>query len=115
MAARMAAPALAAGGDVGPVNRSALKPPGYLPLGAALGRAETTTRMETGGGSATGFEPSPTCCLESGVYLRRSLTFALTAPAAVWTNPRTPFAQARASLPSAQSDRSRPVEQAGGP
>lgn len=70
---------------------------------------------EGGGGSATGFEPSPTCCLENGVYLKRSLTFGLTAPAAERWNPRTPFAQARASLPSAQSDRSRPVEQVGGP
>ena len=99
----------------GPVNRSAPKTPGNLPLSAALGQAESAARMGTGGGSAPGFEPSPTCCLENGVYLRRSLTFALTAPAAVRWNPRGPSAQAHASLPSAQSDRSRPVEQVGGP
>ena len=41
-----------------PVNRSAPKTPGNLPLGAAVGLAESTARMGTGGGSATGFEPS---------------------------------------------------------
>ncbi len=83
------------------VNRSAPKTLGNLPPSAAADQAETGTPKGTGGGSAPGFEPSPTCCLENGVYLRRSLTFALTAPAAVRWNPRTPFAQARASLPSA--------------
>ena len=95
-------------GNGGSLNRT---------VSAAIGGniAPWRTIGGVGGGSAPGFEPSPTCCLENGVYLRRSLTFALTAPAGVRWNPRTPFAQARASLPSAQSDRSRPVEQAGGP
>src|SRR3954464_3343572 len=43
---------------VRPVNRSAPKIPGYLPLSAALDQAESTARMGTGGGSAPGFERS---------------------------------------------------------
>ena len=43
---------------VWPVNRSALKTPGNLTLSVALGEAESAARMGTGGGSATGFEPS---------------------------------------------------------
>ena len=35
------------------------KPPGNLPVSAAVGEAESTTRMETGGEGATGFEWSP--------------------------------------------------------
>jgi hypothetical protein len=42
----------------GPVNRSAVKTPGNLPLSAAVGLAESTARMGTGGGSATRFERS---------------------------------------------------------
>lgn len=43
----------------GPVNRSAPKTPGNLPLSAAPGQAESTARMGTGGGSATGYKRSP--------------------------------------------------------
>ena len=41
-----------------PVNRSVPKTPGNLPLNAASGQAESTARMETGGGGATGSERS---------------------------------------------------------
>lgn len=43
----------------GPVNRSAPKTAGNLRLMASLGSAESATLRETGGGSATGDEPSP--------------------------------------------------------
>ena len=42
----------------GPVNRSAPKTPGNLPVSAAAAGAESTARMGTGGGSATGCERS---------------------------------------------------------
>jgi len=41
-----------------PVNRSAPKTPGNLPLSAASGLAESTARMGTGGGSAPRYERS---------------------------------------------------------
>ncbi len=41
-----------------PVNRSTPNTPGNLPLSGASGLAESMARMGTGGGSATGFEPS---------------------------------------------------------
>jgi hypothetical protein len=43
----------------GPVNRSAPKTPGNLPLSAALGLAESMARMGTGGGGATRYRRSP--------------------------------------------------------
>jgi hypothetical protein len=43
---------------VRPVNRSAPKTPGNLPLSAAVGQAESTAHTGTGGGSASGYERS---------------------------------------------------------
>ena len=43
---------------VRPVNRSDPKTPGNLPLSAAVGQAESTARMGTGGGGATGCKRS---------------------------------------------------------
>jgi len=43
---------------VRPVNRSAPKTPGSLPLSAAVGQAESTAHTGTGGGSASGYERS---------------------------------------------------------
>ena len=69
----------------GPVNMSALKTPGNLPLSVAPGRAESTSRMETGGwrdaGNKCSLPPDisfiplyqldttspPTCCGAVGV------------------------------------------------
>ncbi len=44
---------------VRPVNRSAPKTPENLPLSAAVSAAESTARMGTGGGGATGYRRSP--------------------------------------------------------
>jgi len=42
----------------GPVNRSTPKTPGKLPLSVAVGEAESTARMGTGGGGATRYRRS---------------------------------------------------------
>jgi hypothetical protein len=47
------------------VNRSAPKSAVNLPLSGPPGQAESATHSGPGGGGATGFEPSPTCCLEN--------------------------------------------------
>jgi hypothetical protein len=59
-----------------PVNRSAPKTPGNLPLSGALGEAESTARMGTGGGGATRYRRSPGWSLgEWGSYSYSISTF----------------------------------------
>ena len=54
----------------GPVNRSAPKTPGNLPLSAVLGQAESTARMGTGGqgGIRTHGRLAPTPVFETGAF-----------------------------------------------
>ena len=49
----------------GQINRSAPKTPGNLPLSAAVDLAESRTPKGTGGGSASGDEPSPSLAKRS--------------------------------------------------